>query len=166
VLPSKQQLLVKYSQKMDRFFLNFCTSFGLGYISKFPGTLASFTILIPLWFIIEKYYFFVIFTLICFSILSYFILEKVLVKLDNKDPSYIIIDEYIGQTIAILFCNQNITEFILAFILFRFFDINKPFPINYFDAKKNAFGLIMDDFLAGFFSGFIIIFLKWILNLN
>ena len=123
---------------MDKFLLNYCTSFGLGHVSKFPGTLASLTILVPLWFIIEKYYFTIIFFLVCFSVLSYFILNKVLINLENKDPNYIIIDEYIGQTVAILFCNQNIIEFIIAFILFRAFDILKPFPINYFDEKKKC----------------------------
>ena len=151
---------------MDRFLLNYCTSFGLGYVSKFPGTLASFVILIPLWFIIEKFYSIVVILTIFFSILSYLILKKVLIKLKNKDPSYIIIDEYIGQTVAILFCNQNIVEFLLAFILFRIFDIFKPFPINYFDKKKNAYGLIMDDILAGLFSGFIIILISWKWDLN
>ena len=151
---------------MDRFLLNYCTSFGLGYVSKFPGTLASFVILIPLWFIIEKFYSIVVILTIFFSILSYLILKKVLIKLENKDPSYIIIDEYIGQTVAILFCNQNIVEFLLAFILFRIFDILKPFPINYFDKKKNAYGLIMDDILAGLFSGFIIILISWKWDLN
>ena len=147
---------------MDRFLLNFCTSFGLGYVSKSPGTLASFLILIPLWFTIEKYYSMIIFFIIFFTIISYLILKKILTKLKNKDPSYIIIDEYIGQTVAILFCNQNIFEFFLAFIFFRVFDILKPFPINYFDKKKNAYGLIMDDILAGLFSGFVIILVKWI----
>ena len=125
---------------MDRLLLNYCTSFGLGYVSKFPGTLASFIILIPLWFLIEKFYLFIVILTIFFSILTYLILKKVLIKLKNKDPSYIIIDEYIGQTVAILFCNQNIFEFLLAFILFRIFDIFKPFPINYFDKKKMLMG--------------------------
>ena len=78
---------------------------------------------------------------------------------DILEPSYIVIDEYIGQSIAILFCEQNILEFVSAFFLFRFFDIIKPFPINYFDKQNTSFGLLMDDITAGLIAGIITFFL-------
>ena len=55
-----------------------------------------------------------------------------------------------------IFCNEVLFEYVIAFILFRFFDILKPFPINYFDKLKNPFGVIGDDILAGLISGLII----------
>ena len=80
----------------------------------------------------------------------------------NKDPKEVVIDEVIGQSIPIYLyevahgIDKNLQESILfyiyIFILFRFFDIKKPFPINYIDKKfKNSFGVIMDDVIAGFY---------------
>lgn len=71
--------------------------------------------------------------------------------MENKDPKFIVLDEYIGQAVALIFCRQDILDYLIAFIGFRFLDILKPFPINYVDKIKNAYGVIFDDLLAGFF---------------
>ena len=81
---------------------------------------------------------------------------------ENKDPGEIIIDEFIGQSIPIYLYeishgtektfDQAIVVYIVCFILFRFFDIVKPFPVSYFDQKhKNSFGVVMDDICAGLY---------------
>ena len=81
---------------------------------------------------------------------------------EDKDPKEVVIDEVIGQTIPIyLFeiahgnekdSQEIILFYIYIFILFRFFDIKKPFPINIFDKKfKNSFGVILDDVIAGLY---------------
>ena len=81
---------------------------------------------------------------------------------DNKDPKEIIIDELIGQSIPIYLYeishgtekspDEAIIFYSICFILFRFFDIVKPFPVSYFDKNyKNSFGVIMDDVCAGFY---------------
>ena len=80
----------------------------------------------------------------------------------NKDPKEVVIDEVIGQSIPIYLyeiahgtnkdSKEAILFYIYIFILFRFFDIKKPFPVNFFDKKfKNSFGVIMDDVIAGFY---------------
>ena len=80
----------------------------------------------------------------------------------NKDPKEVVIDEFIGQSIPIYMyeishgTEKSFDEAIIfygaCFILFRFFDIVKPFPVNFFDKKfKNSFGVIMDDICAGFY---------------
>ena len=56
--------------------------------------------------------------------------------MQNKDPKFIVIDEFIGQASMLVFCNQLILDYILAFIGFRILDILKPF-LNYFDKIKN-----------------------------
>tara|TARA_B100000683_G_C12327058_1_gene488968 strand:+ start:100 stop:543 length:444 start_codon:yes stop_codon:yes gene_type:complete len=134
----------------DKISDQFCSSFGLGYISKFPGTLASIVILPVVWLIKSSFglsalLFFIFF----FSILSYFFIALSINKKKDKDPSSIIVDEYIGQSIALIYCNEVIFEYLIAFILFRFFDIVKPFPINLLNKIKNAFGVLIDDVVAG-----------------
>jgi phosphatidylglycerophosphatase A len=81
---------------------------------------------------------------------------------ENKDPGEIIVDELLGQSIPIYLYEishgttkdegEAIIYYSLFFILFRYFDIMKPFPISFFDRNfKNSFGVIMDDVCAGFF---------------
>ena len=81
---------------------------------------------------------------------------------ENKDPKEVIIDEFIGQSIPIYLyeishgteksSNEALIFYGICFVLFRFFDIAKPFPVNFFDKKfKNSFGVIMDDVIAGFY---------------
>ena len=82
--------------------------------------------------------------------------------LDNKDPKEIVIDEFVGQSIPICLyeiahsvdkeTNQVLTYYFIIFILFRIFDIIKPYPVNYYDKNfKNSFGVMMDDVCAGLY---------------
>ena len=84
-----------------------------------------------------------------FSILSYYFIKILIQNKTEKDPKFIIVDEYIGQSIALIFCNEEISEYLISFLLFRFFDILKPYPIKYFNNIKNASGVILDDIVAG-----------------
>jgi phosphatidylglycerophosphatase A len=81
---------------------------------------------------------------------------------ENKDPKEIVIDEFIGQSIPIYLYeishgtekspNEAIIFYAICFVLFRFFDIKKPFPVSFFDRNfKNSFGVIMDDVCAGLY---------------
>ena len=81
---------------------------------------------------------------------------------DNIDDKSIVIDEIIGYLSFMIFFDINITNIIIGFLLFRFFDILKPFPISYVDKKiKNSFGVIFDDLLAGFFSGILLFYINY-----
>ena len=82
--------------------------------------------------------------------------------LDNKDPKEVVIDEFIGQSIPICLyeiahevtqeTSQVLTIYFIMFILFRLFDIAKPYPVSYYDKNfKNSFGVIMDDVCAGLY---------------
>ena len=80
----------------------------------------------------------------------------------NKDPKEVVIDEFIGQSIPICLyeiahkgpkeMDQVLTIYFVIFILFRIFDIVKPYPVSYYDKNfKNSFGVIMDDVCAGLY---------------
>ena len=86
-------------------------------------------------------------------------------ELSEKDRSEIVIDEVIGQLIALLplllFEQTNPPQLfmcIISLLFFRFFDIIKPYPINKIDRMNNTFGVIFDDILAGIFSALLLIF--------
>lgn len=82
---------------------------------------------------------------------------------DNIDDKSIVIDEIIGYLSFMIFFDTNVTNIIIGFLLFRFFDILKPFPISYVDKKiKNSFGVILDDLLAGLFSGILLFYINYV----
>ena len=143
------------------------TFFGYGYLTKIPGTIASAVTTIFIYIAFEILdYTDLKFTIIFFILLffySFYAVKECETEFENKDPRQIVIDEVLGQSmplILLLFLNQNgqinisiEIYYILSFIFFRFFDILKPFPVNYFDQNhKNYFGIIMDDIIAGFYS--------------
>ena len=143
----------------------FVTMFGLGRVPKIPGTFGSLATVIIL------YLFFHVFNLSSSLILTFLIIIFILsfpaianhIKdNENKDPKEVIIDEFIGQSIPIYLYEishgtekvpeEAIIFYCICFVLFRFFDIAKPFPVSFFDKNfKNSFGVIMDDVCAGFY---------------
>ena len=143
----------------------FVTMFGLGKISKIPGTLGSLATLFLFYFffhILNLSSNIIFVGLIVIFIFSFFAIETHIKDKDNKDPKEIIIDEFIGQSIPIFLyeishgteksSNEAKIFYSACFILFRFFDILKPFPINFFDKNfKNSFGVILDDVCAGLY---------------
>ncbi len=137
---------------------NFSSSFGIGRSKYFPGTLASLLTLPIVWFIRDFFSLnFFLISLFFYSIISLYLIKICIKNLDNKDPKYIVADEHIGQSISLIFCDQEITDYLVSFLLFRFFDIVKPYPINIVDKNlKNASGVILDDVLAGIFVCIII----------
>jgi len=147
------------------FNILFVTMFGLGKIPKIPGTFGSLTTVIILYFLfhilnISSNIIFI--GLLIIFIYSFSAVAEHIKDNKNKDPKEVIIDEFIGQSIPIYLyeishgteksAEEAIIFYIICFILFRFFDIAKPFPVSYFDKNfKNSFGVIMDDVFAGFY---------------
>ena len=155
--------------------LSILTLFGLGNSKKAPGTVASFAtcmIYIFLYFLNIKAVI-LLFFLIIVSIYSVVLIDKSLNKFKNKDPKEIVIDEFIGQSIPMLFIyhvaqydwlsvrldGEDFFVILISFISFRFFDITKTYPIDLVDKKmKNGLGVVLDDVIAGIYS-FLIVWL-------
>ena len=143
----------------------FVTMFGLGKIKYMPGTFGSLVTTIILYYlfhILKLSTNFVLIGLIIIFIYSFYAVSSYIKNSENKDPGEIIIDEFLGQSIPIYLYeishggtknnDEAIIYYLLFFILFRYFDIMKPFPVSFFDKNfKNSFGVIMDDICAGFY---------------
>jgi phosphatidylglycerophosphatase A len=143
----------------------FVTLFGIGKIKKIPGSIASLATTILLFFLMHILKIspdiILIYVIIIFFISLYAV--NIFIKdLDNKDPKEVVIDEFIGQSIPICLyeiahegtreTSQVLTFYFIMFILFRIFDIAKPYPVSYYDKNfKNSFGVIMDDVCAGLY---------------
>ena len=150
----------------------FVTMFGLGKIKIIPGTFGSFATVITLYILFHIFKIsssIILAGLMVIFIFSFFAIANHIKNFENKDPREVIIDEFIGQSIPIYLyeishgtdksSDEAIIFYAICFILFRFFDIVKPFPVNYFDKNfKNSFGVIMDDVCAGFYVVLSLIF--------
>lgn len=77
----------------------------------------------------------------------------------SNDPSEIVIDEFVGTLITFLFIPINIKTIILGFLLFRFFDILKPYPIKKIEEIGGSAGIILDDVVAGIYANLMLRFL-------
>ena len=143
----------------------FVTLFGIGKIKKIPGSFASLATTLFLFFlfhILNVSPNIVLFFVIIIFFISLYAVNIFIKDLPNKDPKEIVIDEFIGQSIPICLyevahdipkeTDQVLKFYFIMFILFRIFDIAKPFPVSYYDKNfKNSFGVIMDDVCAGLY---------------
>ena len=143
----------------------FVTLFGIGKIKKIPGSFASLATTL---FLFILFHFLnlspniILISLIIIFFISLYAINIFIKNLTNKDPKEVVIDEFIGQSIPICLyeiahqdpraIDQIFTSYFMMFILFRIFDIVKPYPISYYDKNfKNSFGVIMDDVCAGLY---------------
>ena len=138
---------------------------GLGKIKIIPGTLGSLVtviILYTLFHLLSVSSNFILLSLILIFVYSFPAIESYIRNNENKDPGEIIIDELIGQSIPIFAYeishgtkktpDEALIFYCICFVLFRFFDIVKPFPVSFFDKNyKNSFGVMLDDVFAGFY---------------
>ena len=150
---------------MNKIIFLFVTLFGIGKLKKIPGSYASLATTIFLFFLFHVLALspnIVLIGIIIIFLISLYAISIFVKNLDNKDPKEVVIDEFIGQSIPICLyeiahegtkeTGQVLTFYFIMFILFRIFDIAKPYPVSYYDKNfKNSFGVIMDDVCAGLY---------------
>ena len=140
------------------------TFFYIGHTKVAPGSIASLVTTL-IFYLFAKHlisYLFIVIILIT-TFMAFFAVSVYTYKLPEKDRSEIVIDEVIGQSIALLpllLFSETTSQYffmcIISLLFFRFFDIVKPYPINKFDKMNNTFGVIFDDILAGIFSALLL----------
>ncbi|HAU28719.1 MAG TPA: phosphatidylglycerophosphatase A [Rhodospirillaceae bacterium] len=131
------------------------TVFGIGRFRWAPGTAGSLVTL-PLAFILSGP-----FPLLAGALIA-FVLGMIAIPAMEKaehDSGMVVIDEVSGQLIAMAAMRPgNLPDLALAFILFRLFDVTKPWPACYFDRKvPGAFGVMMDDVVAGIMGALVLL---------
>jgi len=147
---------------IKKFNLFFLTFFMIGKIKYAPGTFASLiSCLLFLLLIIFFNYIFILFLTITIFFYSFVAINNSFDEFKDDDPQEIFIDEVVGQLLSLLAIPVYETLYplpiiyycISSFLLFRLFDVLKPYPINYVDENiKGAFGIMLDDVLAAIYS--------------
>lgn len=150
-----QNVKISKSSPLTKIQFFLATGFYSGYSPLAPGTVGSFIILSVLWFLPALNF---IISLLCLSLIFFIGVwssSKVAQKI-GEDPSIVVIDEQAGMWIPLLISPKSFSGYFIAFLLFRFFDIVKPFPIKTSEKLPNGWGIMMDDMIAGVYSLIII----------
>lgn len=129
--------------------------FGSGLFPKAPGTCGSLAALPVCAVLVYLPWWVSIIFIVCFTVPATIACAKTEQALGMHDNSCIVVDEFVGMFISVLFYPQDYRWCFLAFVLFRLFDILKPFPVSWADRNlKGALGVMLDDALAAFFALF------------
>lgn len=133
------------------------TGFYSGYLPKAPGTWGSLVGLL-LFFLLHRLSLPVYLAVVAgLFIVGFFTAGGAEKILDSKDPGIIVIDEIVGILVAMIAVPLTPLTMIIGFILFRIFDIAKPFPVNFFDQRfHGGLGIMLDDVVAGLYTLFIL----------
>ncbi len=83
--------------------------------------------------------------------------------LGDKDPGMIVVDEVAGMTLSVLVLPLTLPVLLVAFVLFRIFDVVKPFPANRAQALPGGLGVMIDDLIAGLYALLVLIALRAVL---
>ena len=130
----------------------------IGYLPKAPGTWGSMTAAI-IWYVLaefipdfQKYQL----TIIIISAVAGIIVSEIVSRDGDKDPKEVVIDEFAGMWIALIWLPHSLKLIVIALILFRIFDIAKPFGIRRLEKIRGGMGIMMDDIAAGILSALIL----------
>lgn len=130
------------------------TWFGAGYLPKAPGTWGSLGALPFAWLLIDRGGLWALGTAtVIVFIVGIWAAKDFMTRTGAHDPGAIVIDEVVGQWIVLLVAPLDPVAYALAFVLFRVFDVFKPWPISWADRSiGGAWGVMIDDVLAGLFA--------------
>ncbi|RLJ71085.1 phosphatidylglycerophosphatase A [Hydrogenivirga caldilitoris] len=134
------------------------TGFFVGRLAYAPGTLGTL-LGVPLVYLVSFNSWTVITTVVALFVVGLVSSNEVIKLTGDQDPEEVVIDEIVGYIACFTFVEPTLKTYILAFILFRLLDIFKPFPINLFEKLHGAYGVMMDDLVAGIITSIILFLL-------
>ena len=139
--------------------------FGTGLAPVAPGTLGTL-VGIPIYLLMSELslpaYCWVLLALCGFSV---YIAGKSSQRLGVHDHGGIVIDEIVGFLLTMTLAPAGWLWILAGFLLFRLFDILKPWPINVLDRKvSGGLGIVLDDLMAGIYGGLSLLLIEWLLN--
>jgi phosphatidylglycerophosphatase A len=136
---------------------------GLGYIPIAPGTAASLAVVLLYKFLLSRFSWpYLVLLLLFLFALGVISSTAYAAELAQKDPQKIVVDEAVGQLIVLLFIFPSWTLVLLSFLLFRFFDIVKPFPVSRAERLPVGWGIMADDVAAALLAKALLHLYIWI----
>ena len=146
---------------MDRLFMFIATGAYTGYLPKAPGTWGSL-LGVGIWLGLRRLELIPYLTCVAIIFLIGTICAGAAEKIvDRGDPGLVVIDEIAGQLIALAGAPYHPVAALAGFLLFRLFDILKPFPVGWLDSRiHGGLGIMLDDVVAGLYA-LIVLQLAW-----
>lgn len=145
----------KTNKPVDIFRKLFATGLFTGYLPYAPGTWGSLLACIILWFAWPEQWYYQMLSILALYPFAVFFADKAIVYFGH-DGSPIVIDEVIGQMIALFMAPHNILAYLLGFMLFRAFDIIKPQPAKKWENLRGGYGIVADDIAAGVYAAIVL----------
>ena len=142
----------------------FATGFGCGLVPGAPGTAGSLAALAVAWLLVYAGFARLHFLILSFALLYPSIRVAGIVEAESgrKDPQVVVIDEVLGQWLTFAGALRfNWRTFVLAFALFRIFDIWKPPPIRLIERIPGGAGIVLDDMMAGAWAALVLFIMGW-----
>ena len=126
------------------------TCFKVGYLPFAPGTWGSVFAILLWWVLLKDLNTYIFGAIIIIFLLIGIVVSNIIIdQSGDHDPSHIIIDELVGQWLALFLIPDGFFNIAISFILFRFFDIIKPWPICLIEKFPKGLGVMSDDLTAG-----------------
>ena len=133
------------------------TGFYVGRLPA-PGTLGTLWG-IPIVYLVSSNSWITVATVVLLFVVGLIASNGVIRLTGEQDPEEVVIDEIVGYVACFIFIEPSLKTYLLAFLLFRVLDIFKPFPINLFERFHGAWGVMLDDLVAGLMTSFILFLL-------
>ena len=141
------------------------TGFGSGLAPLAPGTVGSLAALVP-WLLLRELPLPVyLLILVAAFVVGIWACDWTIRRLGVEDPGLVVWDEFVGVWIALIAVPQHWGFVVAGFLLFRLFDIAKPWPVSWADRRvKGGFGTMLDDVFAGLYALAGVQVLAWLLR--
>lgn len=138
---------------MNQLIIAIATGLYVGKLPKAPGTWGSAAAILPWLFIKDLDLTTYLVVVVILSIIGFFTAGSAEKIMDTPDAGPIVIDEIVGMFVTLTMAPDHPLAWLLGFLLFRLFDITKPFPVSWFDQKiHGGIGIMMDDIVAGLYA--------------
>jgi len=141
---------------VTRVALGIATALGAGYSPIAPGTAGSAVALVILWLVPFSQAALVAF-FVAVTVVGTWAAHVAEAAVGDKDPGVIVIDEVAGMTLSVLVLPLTVPVLLAGFVLFRIFDVVKPFPAGRLQALSGGVGVMIDDLIAGLYALLILI---------
>jgi phosphatidylglycerophosphatase A len=136
----------------------FATGAGTGYAPIVPGTFGTLMGIVVFMVFMDLPRWVFLITVLGLTAIAIWVSELAEPLFHTKDPSYVVIDEVIGILMAMIFLPFHVKYVLIAFVVFRVMDIIKPYPAHKWQDLHGGLGIVIDDVVAGIYSGLLILF--------
>ncbi len=152
----KNKGVVTTREFTDKSAESWLTLFSVGKIGVAPGTFGSLAAVAAYWFLLKGAGWMNLLWMVPVFLSGAFLASGCRRIFGDEDPSSVVLDEFVGQFIPLLFAGGAPVNVLVAFVAFRFFDILKPFPVNIVDRRKDGWGVMGDDAVAGIMAAAVV----------